>query len=72
MASFVLIHGSWHGGWCFAEVKALLEAAGHSPSAPLPGAVEAAGAPAIAAMAGCAARTPADCGVIRCMFAGSM
>lgn len=38
MASFVLIHGSWHGGWCFAEVKALLEAAGHYVAAPdLPG-----------------------------------
>ncbi len=38
MASFVLIHGSWHGGWCFDEVKALLEAAGHHVVAPdLPG-----------------------------------
>lgn len=38
MATFVLIHGSWHGGWCFDEVKALLEAAGHHVIAPdLPG-----------------------------------
>lgn len=38
MATFVLIHGSWHGGWCFDEVKALLEAAGHDVFAPdLPG-----------------------------------
>ena len=38
MASFVLIHGSWHGGWCFDAVKALLEAEGHWVSAPdLPG-----------------------------------
>lgn len=38
MASFVLIHGSWHGGWCFDEVKALLEAEGHHVIAPdLPG-----------------------------------
>ena len=38
MASFVLIHGSWHGGWCFDEVKALLEAQGHEVIAPdLPG-----------------------------------
>src|SRR5580765_5765914 len=38
MATFVLIHGSWHGGWCFDEVKALLEAAGHRVIAPdLPG-----------------------------------
>lgn len=38
MASFVLIHGSWHGGWCFDQVKALLEAKGHTVLAPdLPG-----------------------------------
>lgn len=38
MASFVLIHGSWHGGWCFDEVKALLEESGHEVVAPdLPG-----------------------------------
>lgn len=38
MATFVLIHGSWHGGWCFDDVKALLEAAGHDVVAPdLPG-----------------------------------
>jgi pimeloyl-ACP methyl ester carboxylesterase len=38
MATFILIHGSWHGGWCFDEVKALLEAEGHHVIAPdLPG-----------------------------------
>ena len=38
MASFILIHGSWHGGWCFDEVRALLEAQGHAVIAPdLPG-----------------------------------
>lgn len=38
MAGFVLIHGSWHGGWCFDEVKRRLEAAGHTVVAPtLPG-----------------------------------
>jgi pimeloyl-ACP methyl ester carboxylesterase len=38
MATFVLIHGSWHGAWCFDDVKALLEAAGHAVIAPdLPG-----------------------------------
>lgn len=38
MASFVLIHGSWHGGWCFDQVRALLEAEGHEVIAPdLPG-----------------------------------
>lgn len=38
MATFVLIHGSWHGGWCFDQVRPLLEAAGHAVIAPdLPG-----------------------------------
>ncbi len=38
MASFILIHGSWHGGWCFDDVKACLEAKGHEVLAPdLPG-----------------------------------
>jgi len=38
MASFVLIHGSWHGGWCFDAVRHRLEAAGHEVIAPdLPG-----------------------------------
>lgn len=38
MASFILIHGSWHGGWCFDTIKGLLEAGGHEVIAPdLPG-----------------------------------
>ena len=38
MASFILIHGSWHGGWCFDGLRARLEAAGHEVIAPdLPG-----------------------------------
>ncbi|WP_284124291.1 alpha/beta fold hydrolase [Parerythrobacter aestuarii] len=38
MATFVLIHGSWHGGWCFDEIKRRLEASGHEVIAPdLPG-----------------------------------
>lgn len=38
MASFILIHGSWHGGWCFDAVRAILEEAGHEVIAPdLPG-----------------------------------
>ena len=38
MAGFVLIHGSWHGGWCFNEVAARLRNAGHFVVAPdLPG-----------------------------------
>jgi pimeloyl-ACP methyl ester carboxylesterase len=38
MATFVLIHGSWHGGWCFDLLRRRLEAAGHAVIAPdLPG-----------------------------------
>lgn len=38
MAGFVLIHGSWHGGWCFDAVAQLLRDRGHTVIAPtLPG-----------------------------------
>ena len=38
MASFILIHGMWHGGWCFDALRGALEAAGHEVIAPdLPG-----------------------------------
>ena len=38
MASFVLIHGSWHGGWCFDRLAEILRAGGHEVIAPdLPG-----------------------------------
>ena len=29
MATFVLVPGMWHGGWCWKEVSALLRTAGH-------------------------------------------
>lgn len=29
MARFVLVHGAWHGGWCWRRVADLLRAAGH-------------------------------------------
>lgn len=29
MADFVLVHGMWHGGWCWKKVTPLLGAAGH-------------------------------------------
>src|SRR5690349_2509869 len=29
MAKFVLVHGAWHGGWCWWKVTPLLRAAGH-------------------------------------------
>jgi pimeloyl-ACP methyl ester carboxylesterase len=28
-ATFVLVHGAWHGGWCYARVAELLRARGH-------------------------------------------
>jgi pimeloyl-ACP methyl ester carboxylesterase len=38
MATFVMIHGAWHGGWCFEPLRARLEGAGHLMAAPdLPG-----------------------------------
>jgi pimeloyl-ACP methyl ester carboxylesterase len=29
MSTYVLVHGAWHGGWCWSKVKHLLERAGH-------------------------------------------
>src|SRR3954449_1246559 len=29
MADFVLVHGAWHGGWCWRHVVQALTAAGH-------------------------------------------
>lgn len=29
MATVLLVHGAWHGGWCWAPVTQLLRAAGH-------------------------------------------
>jgi pimeloyl-ACP methyl ester carboxylesterase len=38
MATFVLVHGAWHGGWCWRHVVPLLQARGHTVLAPdLPG-----------------------------------
>jgi pimeloyl-ACP methyl ester carboxylesterase len=34
MATFVLVHGGWVGGWCWQKVIPLLEAAGHEVYAP--------------------------------------
>ncbi len=33
MTQFVLIHGAWHGGWCWVRVLPLLRAAGHAAHA---------------------------------------
>lgn len=38
MATFLMIHGAWHGGWCFEPLRPLLEKRGHVLIAPtLPG-----------------------------------
>jgi len=38
MSTFVLIHGAWHGAWCWERLTPLLRAAGHTVIAPdLPG-----------------------------------
>ena len=34
MSTFVLVHGSWHGAWCWYKVIARLRAAGHQVLAP--------------------------------------
>ena len=41
MSTYVLIHGAWHGGWCWKYVIPLLEKEGHRVIAPdLPGMVK--------------------------------
>ena len=34
MATFLLVHGAWHGAWCWDRVTPLLQAAGHRVIAP--------------------------------------
>jgi pimeloyl-ACP methyl ester carboxylesterase len=34
VATFVLVHGAWHGGWCWQKVIPFLAAAGHEVYAP--------------------------------------
>lgn len=34
MATFVLVHGAWHGGWCWQRVAALLQNERHTVYAP--------------------------------------
>lgn len=34
VARFVLVHGAWHGGWCFEALVRELEALGHAATAP--------------------------------------
>lgn len=38
MSTFILVHGAWHGGWCWYKLAARLRAAGHVVVSPdLPG-----------------------------------
>ncbi len=34
MTTYVLVHGAWHGGWCWRQVSARLREAGHEVHAP--------------------------------------
>jgi pimeloyl-ACP methyl ester carboxylesterase len=34
MATYVLVHGAWHGSWCWARVRKLLQAEGHAVFTP--------------------------------------
>ncbi len=34
MATFVLVHGAWHGGWCYKRVARLLRGTGHEVYTP--------------------------------------
>ncbi len=63
MTAFVLVHGAWHGGWCWKRVAPLLRAEGHDVFTPtLPGVGEAAhlASPAI----GLQTHVDAICGLI--------
>ena len=34
MATFVLVHGAWHGGWCYRDTAKILRDAGHTVFTP--------------------------------------
>ena len=34
MATFLLVHGAWHGAWCYRRVEGLLRAEGHTVFSP--------------------------------------
>jgi pimeloyl-ACP methyl ester carboxylesterase len=34
MSTYVLVHGAWHGGWCWKQVRSILQRAGHDVYAP--------------------------------------
>jgi pimeloyl-ACP methyl ester carboxylesterase len=34
MSTFILVHGAWHGGWCYSRVRTALQQQGHSVFTP--------------------------------------
>ena len=34
MATFVLVHGAWHGSWCWQRVRSALQERGHQVFTP--------------------------------------
>ena len=34
MATFVLVHGAWHGGWCWGPLERALRGCGHDVTSP--------------------------------------
>ncbi|CAN0503759.1 unnamed protein product, partial [Laminaria digitata] len=34
MATYLLVHGAWHGGWCWRRVSGILQNAGHTVFTP--------------------------------------
>ena len=34
MATYLLVHGAWHGGWCWRRVTDILQSAGHTVYTP--------------------------------------
>ncbi|WP_066681158.1 alpha/beta fold hydrolase [Caulobacter sp. CCH9-E1] len=55
MARFILVHGAWHGAWCWSRLETLLQRQGHSAEAiDLPGVGEAAAALGGIGLADCA------------------
>jgi hypothetical protein len=34
MTNYVLVHGAWHGGWCYRDTARMLRAQGHTVITP--------------------------------------
>jgi pimeloyl-ACP methyl ester carboxylesterase len=72
MAGFVLIHGAFHGGWCFDPVVAILRERGHEAVAPdLPGMGGSEAAMRAASLPGWAEFTAEHCRALRRRIGGA-